>query len=329
MKKLNKKIMTLMAGAFIALGISSCSQYDDVGPVQEAPKAEFVMPENAVVLAEQSRTAILVMDMNTKKVVWEWEPLTGGIPSAKRSLFKNPSECKPVLNNEYVLMTASGGAVALIRFADKKVMCYAECGINPHSAEILPDGNIVTAESKQGEINLFAVDMEKGTMVKKSTKKIGNAHNLVWDAKRQCIYTTGTINNAGKSVTALFRFKYNNDKENPTLTNQARIYTFDKEKGGHDLFPVYGETDKLWLTAEHGVYQFDMSASELTATTIYEVPDVKAVGRDANGKDYLLKPTESWWAPCVVDGAGNEYFNLASSKIYKFRLVQDNQFSYQ
>lgn len=287
------------------------------------------MPENAVVLAEQSRTAILVMDMNTKKVVWEWEPLTGGIPSAKRSLFKNPSECKAVLNNEYVLMTASGGAVALIRFADKKVMCYAECGINPHSAEILPDGNIVTAESKQGEINLFAVDMEKGTMVKKSTKKIGNAHNLVWDSKRQCIYTTGTINNAGKSVTALFRFEYNNDKENPALTNQARIYTFDNEKGGHDLFPVYGETDKLWLTAEHGVYQFDMSASELTATTIYEVPDVKAVGRDANGKDYLLKPTESWWAPCVVDGAGNEYFNLANSKIYKFRLVQDNQFSYQ
>ena len=329
MKKLNKKIMTLMAGAFVALGISSCSQYDDVGPVQEAPKAEFVMPENAVVLAEQSRTAILVMDMNTKQVVWEWEPLTGGIPSAKRSLFKNPSECKPVLNNEYVLMTASGGAVALIRFADKKVMCYAECGINPHSAEILPDGNIVTAESKQGEINLFAVDMEKGTMVKKSAKKIGNAHNLVWDAKRQCIYTTGTINDAGKSVTALFRFKYNNDKENPALTNQARIYTFDNEKGGHDLFPVYGETDKLWLTAEHGVYQFDMSAAQLAATTIYEVADVKAVGKDAQGNDYLLKPTESWWAPCVVDGAGNEYFNLASSKIYKFRLVQDNQFSYQ
>ena len=262
-------------------------------------------------------------------MAWEWEPLTGGIPSAKRNLFKNPSECKPVLNNEYVLMTASGGAVALIRFADKKVMCYAECGVNPHSAEILPDGNIVTAESKQGEINLFAVDMEKGTMVKKSTKKIGNAHNLVWNAKRQCIYTTGTINNAGKSVTALFRFKYNNDKENPALTNQARIYTFDNEKGGHDLFPVYGETDKLWLTAEHGVYQFDMSAATLAATTIYEIGDVKAVGKDAQGKDYLLKPTESWWAPCVVDGAGNEYFNLANSKIYKFRLVQDNQFSYQ
>lgn len=329
MKKLNKKIMTLMAGAFVALGISSCSQYDDVGPIQEAPKAEFIMPENAVVLAEQSRTAILVMDMNTKKVVWEWEPLTGGIPSAKRNLFKNPSECKPVLNNEYVLMTASGGAVALIRFADKKVMCYAECGINPHSAEILPDGNIVTAESKQGEINLFAVDMENGTMVKKSTKKIGNAHNLVWDAKRQCIYTTGTINNAGKSVTALFSFKYNGDKENPALTNQKRIFTFENEKGGHDLFPVYGETDKLWLTAEHGVYQFDMSAAQLAATTIYEVADVKAVGKDAQGNDYLLKPTESWWAPCVVDGAGNEYFNLANSKIYKFRLVQDNQFSYQ
>ena len=201
MNKLNKKIMTMMAGAFIALGIISCSQYDDIGPKPAGQPAQFVMPKKAVVMAEQLRKAIIVMDMDTKKVVWSWDPISAEIPSKDQRLFNNPSECKPVLNNEYVLMTASGGAVALIRFADKKVICYADCGMNPHSAEMLPDGNIVTAESKKGEITTFTVDMEKGTMVKGNTKVLGNAHNVVWDAKRQLLYATATT---ARHHTALF-----------------------------------------------------------------------------------------------------------------------------
>ena len=106
-------------------------------------------------------------------------------------------------NRRYILMTASGGAVALIRLSDHKLMFYANCGQNPHSAEVLPDGNIVTAESKSGEINTFVVDTVKVLGAKANTVKLGNAHNVVWDKKRSYLYATATKK---EGVTALFRF---------------------------------------------------------------------------------------------------------------------------
>ena len=74
--------------------------------------------------------------------------------------------------------------MALIRLSDHKLMFYANCGQNPHSAEVLPDGNIVTAESKSGEINTFVVDTVKVLGAKANTVKLGNAHNVVWDKKK-------------------------------------------------------------------------------------------------------------------------------------------------
>ena len=72
-------------------------------------------------------------------------------------------------------------------------------------------------------------------------------------------------------------------------SNQTRIYTFDKESGGHDLFPVYGEEDKLWLTAASAVYKFDISTDTPTCETVYNTADIKSV---CNGPDgiLMLKP---------------------------------------
>ena len=39
---------------------------------------------------------------------------------------------------------------------------------------------------------------------------------------------------------------------NPKFNKSDYLYTFSNESGGHDLFPVYGEEDKLWLTAAFG-----------------------------------------------------------------------------
>ena len=304
MKKLS--LLAVLLGFNIALGACSDDETPDV-------KNELIqLPEKAYVLAEQSRRAIVIRDAVTQHNIWSWDPYTACVPAAQQGWFVNPSEVKPVFNRRYILMTASGGAVALIRISDHKLMFYANCGQNPHSAEILPDGNIVTAESKSGEINTFVVDTVKVLGAKANTLKIGNAHNAVWDRKRSYLYVTGTISGG---VTALFRFKYNGDRTNPKLTNQTRIYTFTNESGGHDLFPVYGEEDKLWLTAASAVYKFDLTG---ITESICNSPD----------GILMLKPTEEWWAEGLVNEKGEELFKMDGAKLYKGRWMIDNTFSY-
>ena len=316
MKKIS--LFAILLGFNIALG--ACSD-DDAPVVQDEI---FQLPEKAYVLAEQSRRAIVIRDAETHRNIWSWDPYTACVPAAQQGWFVNPSEVKPVFNRRYILMTASGGAVALIRLSDHKLMFYANCGQNPHSAEVLPDGNIVTAESKSGEINTFVVDTVKVLGAKVNTVKLGNAHNVVWDKKRSYLYATATITGG---VTALFRFKYDGNRSNPKLTNQTRIYTFDKESGGHDLFPVYGEEDKLWLTAASAVYKFDISTDVPTCEKVYSIADIKSI---CNGPDgiLMLKPTEEWWAEGLVNEKGEELFKMDGAKIYKGRWMIDNLFSY-
>ena len=322
MKKLS--LLAVLLGFNIALG--ACS--DDETP--DVKNELFQLPEKAYVLAEQSRRAIVIRDAVTQHNIWSWDPYTACVPAAQQGWFVNPSEVKPVFNRRYILMTASGGAVALIRISDHKLMFYANCGQNPHSAEILPDGNIVTAESKSGEINTFVVDTVKVLGAKANTLKIGNAHNAVWDRKRSYLYVTGTISGG---VTALFRFKYNGDRTNPKLTNQTRIYTFTNESGGHDLFPVYGEEDKLWLTAASAVYKFDLTGitdattNEPACEKVYSIADIKSICNSPDGI-LMLKPTEEWWAEGLVNEKGEELFKMDGAKLYKGRWMIDNTFSY-
>lgn len=317
MKKIN--LLLFLWGVNILLG--ACEN-KDVPPVKiDKP---FQLPAKAYLLAEQSRRAVIIRDAEMHHNVWEWNPYTARIPAGQQSWFVNPSEVKPVFNKRYVLMTASGGAVALIRISDHKLMFYANCGQNPHSVEILPDGNIVTAESRSGEINTFVVDTVKVLGIKKNTVKIGNAHNVVWDRKRSCLYATGTISTG---VTALFRFKYNGDRNNPKLTNQTRIYTFEKESGGHDLFPVYGEEDKLWLTAATAVYKIDVSTNNPTCEKVYDLENIKSISNAPDGI-IMLKPIKEWWADGLIDEKGESLFAMNGAKLYKGRWILDNVFSY-
>ena len=155
----------------------------------------------------------------------------------------------------------------------------------------------------------------------------------VWDKKRSYLYATATKK---EGVTALFRFKYDGNRSNPKLINQTTLYTFSNESGGHDLFPVYGEEDKLWLTAASAVYKFDLTgvtdattndSTEPTCEKVYSIADIKSI---CNGPDgiLMLKPTEEWWAEGLVNEKGEELFKMDGAKIYKGRWMIDNLFSY-
>ena len=318
--------MTLLVSLVLAAG--SCTEKPDV---TTEPAPVIRIPEKAYVLAEQADTAIVILNAETKVDVWKWTPATAGLPKEQREWFVNPSEVKPVFNGRYVLMTASGGAVALIRISDHKLMFYAKCGEfpNPHSAEILPDGNIVTAESRYGDICLFVMDTVKVLGDPIRVASLGNAHNAVWDREHECLFMTGNDPDvSGPNRTAIFRFSYNGDRENPDLTDMKKVYTFENESGGHDLFPVYGEKNKLWLSAASAVYTVDVTDPDSPVVEkACSLANIKSVSNGPDGT-VMLKPTEEWWAEGLVNEKNELQFLLPGTKIYKGRWWLDNTFSY-
>src|SRR5690349_6278838 len=106
-----------------------------------------------IVICDQKNARIVMVDVaNGNKITWEWKPTASYamIRSGAQGWFTNLSEAKPVYSGKYILATASGGGVAIINVSSKKAIWYNYAGGNTHSAELLPNGNVVTASTTGG-----------------------------------------------------------------------------------------------------------------------------------------------------------------------------------
>lgn len=305
----------LLFTALCAIMFVCCSSNNE--PEQTGNKA-FQLPVKSIVLAEQATKSIVILDASNNQTVWTWSPEKASVPSNCLTWFHNPSEVKPIFNNQYILMTASGGAVALIRIADSKLMFYAYVGENPHSAEILPDGNLVAVSSTDGKLRTFATDTIKGTGEWVASYELPSAHNVVWDRKRELLYATEDI--------VLKSYKYNFNRKEPRLIEQDVLFELpNTESCGHDLFPVDGKDDILWLTTNERVWQYDVKAN--TTEIIYDLYAVKSVSNSPDGV-LMLYPTTEWWSDGLINEKGKKQFSIYGAKIYKGRWMTDNTFSY-
>jgi hypothetical protein len=316
-----KKIISL--AILSAVLTFACSRKGNTEPVtppvtQPDPPASVADCKKCIILAEQAQQRVAIADVPSKKIFWQWTPQTSNVQPAHYSWFSNVSDAKIVYNGKYILTTASGGGVALIRIADKKTMFYAFAGGNTHSAELLPDGNIVSASSTGNYLTLFRVDtlhFPDNVYTKQVTVDFG--HNVVWDQKNQLLWAA-----AG---TALKSFRYNFNCVQPDLTLVETLSLPGKE--AHELFPVYNE-DALWLTNTTNVYRFTLADKKLTQADIIQA-NIKSVSSGpADFPIILIRPKESWWTDEVIDAKGNGVFFEAGLKIYKARWVLPNTFSY-
>lgn len=271
---------------------------------------------------ENGEARVTIVDQPTGKVCWEWDVLADSqLTAAQKEWFVLPDEAKPVYDGTCLLVTASRGGAALIRISDKRILFLAKPAGNPHSAEVLPDGNIVVASSTGNTLKVFVYD-EANPYVSKVAQTINapKAHNVLWDAKRNCLWSA--VDNQ------LIKYTYNNNRTAPALT-QAFVY--DLPAGNtecHDLAPVYGE-DAMYISSVQNVFKFDIASGTFTPQAFFVTKNVKSISSGPEGyPTILMRPTSSsYYSAEIVDIAGNAMYRRTGSWFYKGRWVVDNPFS--
>jgi hypothetical protein len=296
-----------MFSVFMLFATDSHSQASD--PVGDC--------KQCAVVCEQSLHRIVIVNIASREIVWEWKASDSNIATEHVKWFTSPDEAKPVYGSKYILVTASGG-VALVRIADKKAVFYAYVGGNPHSAEILPDGNIITVSSTGNFMKLFRVDtLQFRNDALAKTYRITDGHNVVWDKKRQVLW--------GGSGKQLISYRYNFDCAHPDLTASDSV---SLPGSLHDLFPVHNE-DALWLTTSTSVQKFNLATRKFETPPFTPRDNIKSVSSGPAGFPVMLmKPNESWWTDTILNTKGEVIFNQPGWKMYKARWFLQNSFSY-
>lgn len=275
---------------------------------------------NKIACTEQFSARIIIFNADNENwnsesaKIWEFDPFYNqNIPDEKLRWFGALSDVKPVNNNTCLLMTASAGAVCIVRLEDSMPLFCEYAGGNTHSAEILPDGNIVSASSTGNFLKLFNT--------KKHTAEIyelEDAHGTVWDKKRKCLWTS--------SAYGITRWEY---KKKSLKRSQTFNPAGNEPYYGHDLFPVLNE-DRLFLSGRTlSVFDPQNQAFE---TLHSGEPFIKSVSCAENGEIIVTTPKESWWTDTLHIYRGNgvitPFRTMTNMRFYKARAMVQNQFSY-
>jgi len=275
-----------------------------------------VNPANELLVADLGNGRVLCIDdkRGFEEPLWVWEPAEAeDMTAGERALFPETCECKPAIyQGQRVFLACSyPTGFAVVRMSDRKVLFVAEAPKNVHSAEVLPDGNLLAVSSLGGD----AVRVYSTTSGETRDYPLPGGHAIVWDARRECLWALGN--------SVLQRYSYNDDRDHPELTLEAMINL--PQPGGHDLYPRAGR-DELFVTTRDKVWAFEPDASRFVRLKqfYHEAGNVKSVGE--NAPDGRLAYT--LWDDSVrlLDPEG--VLVLPDSRIYKARWNRLPKFAY-
>ncbi|MFD4477519.1 DUF6528 family protein [Streptomyces sp. NPDC058471] len=294
-----------------------------------------------VLLTEQATQRILVLDPRRRVwdpqgdpsvVRWEFSPMRhkGYEDLRPEDSWVYPSESKVRRHKgrTYVLTTASFGFAAVVHYPSGKRYWGAAIGagddlFNPHSAEILPDGNVAVACSTGAQVRLYAAS--QGPHASRFAEaELKGAHGLHWDSVREVLWAIGDDE--------LVTYAVGGTRARPTLTRRSSlglpVGTPGRTPGGHDLFPVAGRPGRLWVTTNASVFQYDIGAESFEQDFAgYEEiarKSVKAVGDDPRTGQVVTTVPESgleetWWTTKVSVHRPESAYELVDGGIYKAR----------
>lgn len=212
----------------------------------------------------------------------------------------------------YVL-AACRDRVQLVRFKDRKLLkdfpSYHCC----HSAELLPNGAIVTANSEAGILRLHRSADDFDDI------KMPYAHGVTWDKQRKCLWALGDF---------LYQINFAENK----LTIKKK-FELPLSPTGHDLFPLRKEA-KLLVSNNDALFLFDIATEKFELLS--ELKGIKSASQYFDGTIWVTDPAkskglESWQSNAVLRVRPKEpeiRYRNEGSKFYKARWWQKVDFSY-
>lgn len=300
MKSLNIVILVLLSTGVLA-------------DISNQADTHEVPPETlAVLCADQADNRIRLFDPltldNDKSTLWCYPR------EDEKQLHYRPTDAKRIeINGVVHVLAAYHGRVRLIRFSDQQLIkdypTYSSC----HSAEILPDGTIVSVNSNHGMLRLHRSEDEFIDL------ELPYAHGVTWDKKRECLWVLGDL---------LYRIHYVDGR---LVVNKK--FKLPLSPTGHDLFPLRKET-KLLVSNNDALFLFDIATEEFEM--ISQMKGIKSASQNIDGTIWVSEPkniegAQEWQSDALISLSENgnlKRYTREHSRFYKARFWQKVSFSY-
>lgn len=309
-----------LVGLAVALGLGAPTA--SAAPVRPGWAVVAVDQESRSVLLLQSAEELMAYRRPDRlPVVWSWSAdrapdLADLAPAHSWSM---PDEAKSRVRNgrRYLLTAASGGLVAAVDTATGGTYWAADTGAaNPHSLELLPDGNVAVAASEGGWVRLYAASQGPRSTAH-AAYPLPGAHAVHWDGRTRQLWAVGT-----DTLTAL---RVGGTPAAPVLTAVRSVAL--PERGGHDLAPVLAAPGRFWVSTAAHLWQYDPAGGRFTRVRLGDEAaerDIKSVG-DEPGTGRLLTAAPdhagacSWCTSVLRLHRPDGVRTLRGTQVYKAR----------
>ena len=240
-------------------------------------------PEMYVAVTDQLGNRVLVYRLEKGKEpeqVFSWKPSKqDGYGNA--AWYEFPDDVRLRRHpetGELVFLTCSAEMLAMVKYpsGERVWSTHIERDCNAHAIELLPNGCIAVAGSSGNILRVYSArtpDDDRYTEM-----KYLDAHGLLWDPERNVLWAVG--------MDKLTAFTLEGTPEETTLKEDRKYRTSLPNIYGHDIMPVYGDSDKLWVTAIHP-YLYDKTTKRILTdydgSSLLDTGDLKSVGSTAEG----------------------------------------------
>ena len=182
----------------------------------------------------------------------------------------------------------------MISYPEGKLLWRTEAAANnPHSIELMPNGVIAIASSTGGEVRFFTTDKAMSRTAS-ATVSLEDAHGVLWDEEKEVLWAIGR--------TVLTAYRVTLDGSKVTVTEEESLRATIPSDWSHDLAPVYGNKNELWITTGSHVYRFNKTTKTFTTDPKLDRADIKGVGNFDDGSMVYIYPDgafKSWTSQSV------------------------------